>query len=139
MIFIRNNNEIEKMASAAEIVKNTLFLLEEHVEPGISTLELDSIAEKYICSQSAKPGFKGLYGYPSTICISIEDEVVHGLPSDKKLDEGQIVGIDVGSIYKGYYGDHAKSFPVGKINSYDSFKSLIISKGEVAKIQHAKL
>ena len=72
-------------------------------------------------------GFKGLYGYPSTICISIEDEVVHGLPSDKKLLEGQIVGIDVGSIYKGYYGDHAKSFAVGKISN-DKKKLLKVTK-----------
>ena len=104
------------MTEAGRIVKDTLFLLENHIEPGISTIELDSIAEDYIRSQNAEPGFKRLYGYPSTICISIEDEVVHGLPSEKKLKEGQIVGIDVGSIYKGFYGDHAKSFPVGNIS-----------------------
>ena len=117
MIYIRNNNEIEKIASASEIVKNTLFLLEEHIEPGISTIELDSIAEKYICSQSAKPGFKGLYGYPSTICVSIDSEVVHGIPSKRKLKDGEIVSIDVGSLYKGYYGDHAKTFSVGSVDS----------------------
>jgi len=116
MIYIRNNSEIEKIASASEIVKNTLFLLEEHIAPGISTLELDSIAENYICSQSAKPGFKGLYGYPSTICISIDSEVVHGIPSDRELKEGEIVSIDVGSLYRGYYGDHAKTFSVGKVD-----------------------
>ena len=116
MITIKNKNEINLMSEACRIVKDTLFLLEEHIVPGISTNELDSIAENYILSQGADLGFKGLYGYPSTICISIEDEVVHGLPSDKELHEGQIVGIDVGSIYKGYYGDHAKSFPVGRIN-----------------------
>ncbi len=123
MITIKNKDEINLMAEAGRIVKDTLFLLEENIEPGISTIELDSIAEKYIISQGAEPGFKGLYGYPSTICISIEDEVVHGLPGNTKLEEGQIVGIDVGSIYKGFYGDHAKSFPVGNIS--DEKKKLL--------------
>lgn len=123
MISIKNKDEINLMAEAGRIVKDTLFLLEENIMPGISTIELDSIAEKYIISQGAEPGFKGLYGYPSTICISIEDEVVHGLPGDTKLEEGEIVGIDVGSIYKGFYGDHAKSFPVGYIN--DEKKKLL--------------
>ena len=116
MINIKNQEEIKLMSEACRIVKDTLFLLEDRIVPGITTNELDSIAEDYILSQGADLGFKGLYGYPSTICISIEDEVVHGLPGNSKLEEGQIVGIDVGSIYKGYYGDHAKSFPVGKIN-----------------------
>ena len=123
MISIKNKDEINLMAEAGRIVKDTLFLLEENIAPGISTIELDSIAEKYIISQGAEPGFKGLYGYPSTICISIEDEVVHGLPGETKLEEGQIVGIDVGSIYKGFYGDHAKSFPVGCIS--DEKKKLL--------------
>ena len=117
MIGIKNNNEIKLMSEACRIVKETLLLLENYIKPGVSTIELDEIAEDYIASQKdAVPGFKGLYGYPSTICISIEDEVVHGLPSKKNLIEGQIVSIDVGCIYKGYYGDHAKSFPVGNIN-----------------------
>ena len=117
MISIKNKEEINYMSEAGRIVKDTLFLMEECIKPGISTKELDEIAEDYIRSQGAVPGFKGLYDYPSTICISIEDEVVHGLPSDKKLNEGEIVGIDVGSIYKGYYGDHAKSFAVGEIST----------------------
>jgi|TARA_Y100000996_G_scaffold116578_1_gene86707 methionyl aminopeptidase len=116
MINIKNKDEIKLMSEACRIVKDTLFLLEKSVKPGVTTKELDSIAEDYILSQDAKLGFKGLYGYPSTICISVEDEVVHGLPSEEKLSEGQIVGIDVGSIYKGYYGDHAKSFAVGEIS-----------------------
>ena len=127
MIGIKNKDEIKLMARACEIVRDTLFLLEEKIRPGISTNELDKIAEDYILSQGAELGFKGLYGYPSTICISIEDEVVHGLPSDKKLFEGQIVGIDVGSIYKGFYGDHAKSFAVGNI-SEDKKRLLKITK-----------
>ena len=127
MIGIKNKEEIKLMSEACRIVKDTLFLLEDSVKPGVTTKELDLIAEDYILSQDAKLGFKGLYGYPSTICISIEDEVVHGLPGDKELSEGQIVGIDVGSIYKGYYGDHAKTFAVGKI-SKDREKLLKVTK-----------
>ena len=127
MIGIKNKDEIKLMSEACRIVKDTLLLLEKNVRPGVTTKELDLIAEDYILSQDAKLGFKGLYGYPSTICISIEDEVVHGLPSDKKLSEGQIVGIDVGSIYKGYYGDHAKSFAVGEINE-DKKRLLQVTK-----------
>jgi len=117
MISIKKKKEIDLMSEACRIVRDTLLLMEECIKPGITTKELDRIAEEYILSQKAELGFKGLYGYPSTICISIEDEVVHGLPSNKKLKEGQIVGIDVGAIYNGYYGDHAKSFPVGKISN----------------------
>jgi methionyl aminopeptidase len=80
-------------------------------------LELDTKAEKFIRSKGAKPGFKGLYGYPATLCISVEDEVVHGIPNDRKLQDGEIVSIDVGSLLDGYYGDHAKTYSVGKIDS----------------------
>ena len=101
------------MYHAGQIVKETLFLIEESIEPGITTLELDKKAEEFIISQNALPGFKGLYGYPSTICISIDDEVVHGIPTKRELKKGQIVSVDVGSIYEGFYGDHAKTFIVG--------------------------
>ena len=127
MISIKSKKEIDLMSEAGRIVRDTLNLLEKHIKPGVSTKDLDLIAEDYILSQDAELGFKGLYGYPSTICISVEDEVVHGVPSDKKLMEGQIVGIDVGSIYKGYYGDHARSFAVGEISS-DKKKLLKVTK-----------
>lgn len=117
MIYIRNNNEVEKISKASQIVRDTLFMIEDNVKPGVSTLKLDKLAEEYICSFDATPGFKGLYGYPATLCISIDDEVVHGIPSDKILNEGSIVSIDVGAIYDGYYGDHAKTFPVGNISN----------------------
>ena len=114
MIHLKNKSEIEKLYHAGQIVKETLFLVEEHIKPGITTIELDKIAEEYIVSKKALPGFKGLYGYPATICISIDDEVVHGIPGKRMLKEGEIVGVDVGSIYDGFYGDHAKTFVVGK-------------------------
>ena len=104
------------MEKAAEVVKDVLFSIEPIVKPGVSTLELDKFAEEYILSQGATPGFKGLYGFPATICVSINDEVVHGIPSNRTLENGDIIGIDVGSIFEGYYGDHAKTFPVGSID-----------------------
>ena len=87
MISIKGKKEIDLMSEAGRIVRDTLNLLEKHIKPGVSTKDLDLIAEDYILSQDAKLGFKGLYGYPSTICISVEDEVVNGVPSDKKLME----------------------------------------------------
>ena len=114
MIHLKNKNEIEKLYRAGQIVKETLFTVEEYIKPGVSTLELDRIAEEFILSKNAIPGFKGLYGYPSTLCISVDDEVVHGLPSKRLLENGQLVSIDVGSIYDGFYGDHAKTFIVGQ-------------------------
>ena len=116
MIFLKNNSEIEKLYYAGQIVKETLLMLEENIVPGVTTLDLDKMAEEFILSKKSKPGFKGLYGYPFTLCTSVDDEVVHGLPNNKKLEQGQIVGIDVGSIYEDYYGDHAKTFAVGTVD-----------------------
>ena len=116
MIFLKNNSEIEKLYCAGQIVKETLLMLEENIVPGVTTLDLDKMAEEFILSKKSKPGFKGLYGYPFTLCTSVDDEVVHGLPNNKKLEQGQIVGIDVGSIYEDYYGDHAKTFAVGTVD-----------------------
>ena len=127
MIHLKNNSEIEKLYRAGQVVKNTLFLMEDNISPGIKTLELDALAEEYILSQKCIPGFKGMYDYPYTLCVSINDEVVHGLPSNRILNEGDIVGIDVGSIYDGFYGDHAKTFCVGKV-SKDALKLVDITK-----------
>ena len=104
------------MYCAGQIVKDTLYLIEEHIKPGITTFELDEIAENFIRKNKAIPGFKGLYGFPGTLCVSIDDEVVHGVPSNRSLKEGEIIGIDVGSIYDDFYGDHARTFAVGKIS-----------------------
>jgi methionyl aminopeptidase len=116
MIHIRSTREIDKISKACQIVKETLEMVEEWVQPGITTLELDNKAEEFIRSRGAEPGFKGLYGYPATLCVSIDDEVVHGLPSNRELQEGEIFSVDVGSLIEGYYGDHAKSFPVGNVD-----------------------
>ena len=103
MIYLKNKYEIEKLYCAGQIVKDTLFMIEENIKPGVTTLELDRIAEEFILSNNALPGFKGLYGFPCTLCISIDDEIVHGLPSKRELKMGEIVSIDVGSIYDDYY------------------------------------
>ena len=116
MINIRSANEIEKISKACQIVKETLELIEETIAPDVTELELDIMAENFIRSKGAEPGFKGLYGYPTTLCISVEDEVVHGIPNERKLKEGEIVSIDVGSFIDGYYGDHAKTFSVGEVD-----------------------
>ena len=127
MIKIKSKDEINKMVRAAEIVRDLLFELENIIKPGISTLELDSFSENFILDQGATPGFKGLYGFPATLCVSINDEVVHGIPSNRKLIDGDIIGIDVGSIHEGFYGDHAKTFPVGNIDS-DKEKLIDVTK-----------
>jgi len=123
MIHLKNNSEIDKLYHAGQIVKDTLFMIEEHIVSGVTTIDLDRMAEEFILSKKAKPGFKGLYGYPATLCTSVDEEVVHGIPNNSPLEEGQILGIDVGSLYDGFYGDHAKTFCVGSVN--DEKKQLI--------------
>ena len=116
MIHIRSAREIQKIFKAGQIVKETLDMIQGLIAPGITLLELDIEAEKFIRAKGAEPGFKGLYGYPGTLCISVDDEVVHGIPNNRKLKDGEIVSVDVGSLIDGYYGDHAKTFSVGIID-----------------------
>ena len=116
MIHIRSPWEVEKIRRSCRIVAETLQLVADKIKPGVTLIELDTAAEAYIRRQKAEPGFKGLYGYPATLCISIEDEVVHGIPNDTPLEEGQIVAIDVGARKEGYYGDHARTFAIGQVD-----------------------
>lgn len=115
MIKYKTAEEIEIMRQAAHVVSRTLGKVAEMLQPGVTPLELDTMAENYIRSQDAIPGFKGLYGCPSTLLISINEQVVHGLPTNRPIQEGDIVSVDCGAVYKGYYGDHAYTFAVGKI------------------------
>ena len=117
MVYKRSENEIKMISSSCQIVADTIDMLSEFVVPGALISDLDKKAENFITSQGARPAFKGYMGFPSTLCISIEDAVVHGIPGDIELKEGQIVGIDCGAEVNGYYGDHAKTFSVGKISS----------------------
>lgn len=105
------------MRRAGRIVAQTLDLIGRHIEPGIATAQLDLLAEDFILSRGAIPAFKNYHGFPSSVCISIDDEVVHGIPGDRRLKEGEIVSVDVGAIVDGFYGDGAKTFPVGKIST----------------------
>lgn len=117
MIIIKNDMEIEYMKRAGKVVGETLAKLEEVIKPGISTADLDRIAEEYITKQGAKPSFKGYHGFPASICASVNNEVVHGFPTSTLLQEGDIVSVDCGAILNGYHGDAARTFPVGKISS----------------------
>lgn len=117
MVVIRSAAEIEKIKKASQVVASALSKIKEFVQPGVSTLELDRIAEKTIREAGALPAFKGYMGYKATLCTSINEEVVHGIPSAKRvLKEGDIIGVDCGAIVDGYYGDSAFTFPVGKVS-----------------------
>ena len=116
MVYTRSNREIDLISKSCQIVADTLEMLSEFIVPGISVLDLDKKAENYIKSRGARPAFKGYMGFPSTLCVSIEDAVVHGIPDEIELQEGQIVGIDCGAELNGFYGDHAKTFAVGNIS-----------------------
>ena len=115
MIHKRSKKEIKKIAASCQIVADTLIMLEPYVVEGANVRELDKMAEKYIVNRGAKPAFKGYAGYPSTLCVSIDNAVVHGVPDESVLKQGQIVSIDCGAELDGYFGDHAKSFAVGSI------------------------
>lgn len=108
------------MRRAGRVVSDLLKLMEKEAKAGVTTKRLDGIAEAFIRSQGALPAFKGYYGYPATICASVNEEVVHGIPSSKELKEGDIIGIDVGAKLKGYYADAARTFPIGKVDEGSS-------------------
>lgn len=127
MIFIKNDLELDLMRKAGKIVAETLLLLEHEIKPGISTKELDAIAEQFITEQGAKPSFKGLYGFPATLCISVNNEVVHGIPGGYILKDGDIVSIDCGACLDGFHGDAARTFPVGNV-SEDASKLIKVTE-----------
>lgn len=116
MITLKNDREIEYMRQAGKVVGETLAILQECIKPGITTGELDRIAEEYIRSRNAIPSFKGYCGFPASICASINNEVVHGIPDKISLREGDIISIDCGAILNGYHGDAARTFAVGQIS-----------------------
>lgn len=116
MISIKSEREIELMRIAGTIVGDTHKYLKKYIKPGVTTAYLDKLAYDYIISRNATPSFKGYEGYPGSICTSINEEVVHGIPGNTKLREGDIISIDIGACYKGYHGDSAWTYPVGKIS-----------------------
>ncbi len=116
MIYHKSPEEIALMRQSAQLVSKTLGLMAELIEPGITPLDLDKAAETFIRDHGAVPGFKGLYDYPNTIITSVNDQVVHGIPTSRPLREGDIVGLDCGVFMNGYYGDHAYTFTVGEVS-----------------------
>lgn len=117
MINIRSAREIEFLRAAGEISAEALMRVGESVRPGITTRELDTIARKFIESKGASPSFLGYHGYPASICASVNDEIVHGIPGSRVLKDGDIISIDLGAKYKGYHGDNAKTYAVGTITA----------------------
>lgn len=115
-IFIKSEEQIEKMRVAGKILKDLIEVLKNEVRPGVTTLELDKIAESFIRERGAAPSFKGYGGFPASICASVNDEVIHGIPSLRKLRNGDIISIDMGSYIGGFHGDCARTFAVGEIS-----------------------
>ncbi len=133
MIILKNDQEILKMAEAGRIVEEALYLMEENIRPGISTWELDRLAEEFITKQGAVPSFKGYGGFPGSICASVNDVVIHGFPSKKEiLKEGDIISIDMGAMKDRYHGDAARTFGVGEI-SEEARKLIQVTKDSFFK------
>lgn len=116
MIIIKARDEIKKMRAACAIVAGALEAIREVVKPGVTTEELDRFAERYIRKSGGIPAFKGYMGYPKTLCASINEVVIHGIPSSRALKEGDIIGLDLGAVVDGYFGDAAVTLPVGEIS-----------------------
>lgn len=127
MIILKSQSEIEKMRKAGNIVGKTHEELKKHIRPDITTKELDQIAEDTIRSLGGIPAFKGYGGFPASICTSINEEVVHGIPGLKRLQDGDIISIDIGAIYDGYYGDAARTHPVGEASD-EAHKLIEVTK-----------
>ena len=117
MITIKSDREIKLLEEAGKVVYETHQYLKDYIKPGITTLELDRLAEDFIRSKDCTPSFKGYDGFPGSICTSINEQVVHGIPGKRKLKDGDIISIDIGACYKGYHGDSAWTYSVGNIDS----------------------
>ncbi len=116
MVYLRDRREIEAIRVAARIVARTLDRIEREIRPGVTTGQLDRLAETFIREQGARPAFKGYRGFPASICPSVNDEVVHAIPGGRRLEEGDLIGVDVGAEIGGYYGDSARTFAVGAVS-----------------------
>lgn len=116
-IHLKNKDQIARMRESGRLVADALDMIEEHVKPGISTGELDAIAEAYLRKRGAIPSFKGYHGFTGTLCVAVNDEVVHGIPNGRVLKEGDIIAIDVGAVLNGWHGDTTRTYAVGKIDA----------------------
>jgi methionyl aminopeptidase len=127
MIIIKSSREIEQLRKANSIAAQALLALKKCIVPGAVTRELDQVAEEVIRSRGAVPAFKGYRGFPGSLCVSINEEVVHGIPGPRKLKEGDIVSLDVGAVLNGYYGDAAITLPVGEVDP-EARKLLLVTE-----------
>lgn len=144
MIYIKTQKDIEFIKESCRIVAETLQLLKKNVKPGITTRELDQIAEDYIISNNAEAAFKGYsqagaLNYPASICASVDEEVVHGIPGNRKLKDGEIISLDVGVLKNGYYGDGAISVPVGNVSAEKKKLMDVTEKSLYLGIEEAKV
>lgn len=117
MVYLRDRREIEVIRAAAQLVARTLDMLGREIRPGVTTAALDRLAETFIRDHGGRPAFKGYRGFPATICPSVNEEVVHAIPGPRRLNDGDMVGVDVGVEMNGYYGDSARSFAVGEVSA----------------------
>ena len=115
MVKIKSLEEIELMRESAQIVSKTLGMLAKEIKPGVTTIHLDQLAESFIRDHRAEPGFLGLYDFPNTLCVSPNEQVVHGIPNDQPLEDGDILSVDCGALKNGFYGDHAYTFEIGEV------------------------
>lgn len=127
MIILKSDHEIGYMKEAGKIVAYTHEVVRDAIKPGITTKELDEIAEKEIRKYGAEPSFKGYQGFPASICASVNEEVVHGIPGLRMLKDGDIISVDIGALYKGYNGDAARTHPVGNVTE-DALKLIEVTK-----------
>ena len=132
MVYLRDRDEIDAIRAAARLVARTIELLRREVRPGVTTGELDRLAETFIRDHGGRPAFKGYRGFPASICPAINDEVVHGIPGSRRLEEGDIVGIDVGVEKDGFYGDAAVTVPVGEVSG-EARRLLEVSRESLAR------
>ena len=139
MITLKSKREIELLKEAGHIVYLTHQYLRPHIKAGVKTIELDRLAEDFIRSKGATPSFKGYEGFPYTLCISINDEVVHGFPSERTLKDGDIISIDIGACYKGYHGDSAWTYQVGEISNEAKYLLEHTEKALYEGIKQAKV
>lgn len=137
MIVLKSEDEIKRMADSCRIVAEVLDGIRNNLISGVTTKDLDGFVESYILSKRAHPAFKGYRGYPASVCASINEQVVHGIPSSRKLRDGDIISIDVGVKYKGFYGDAAVTLPVGSVSNKAKKLLSVTEKALEAGIQEA--
>ncbi len=138
MIIIKSVREIEQLKRSNAIVAEVFEKLRGMILPGVTTKELDQVAEDYIRSKGARPAFKGYRGFPASLCTSVNEEVVHGIPGQRQLKEGDIIGLDVGVNYQGYFGDAAITFPVGEVDAEAKRLLEVTEKALYIGIEEAK-